>query len=94
MYRITSKAWPIIQGDSTEINLCTSFDVIIDEIAVSSSNNLMTAVTVFLASFYVLNLAYPTCLKKTLSFFQKIVLNIQDNISSRTKCFISVREAK
>ena len=69
-----------VQGDSTEINVCTSFDVIIDEIAVSSSNNLMTAVTVFLASFYVFNLAYPTCLKKTLSFFQKIVLNIQDNI--------------
>ena len=41
---------------------------------------LPTALAVYLASFYVFNLAYPSTLKKTLTFIQKVILNIQDNV--------------
>ncbi|XP_038074352.1 sterile alpha motif domain-containing protein 3-like [Patiria miniata] len=71
---------PIICGDEEDLASCSTFSVEIDGTIVSSSKDVLSAMAVYLASFYVFNLAYPTRLKRTLTFFQKGVLNIQDNL--------------
>ena len=74
------KDFPVIQGDGGNLASCDTFNVVIDGIAVSSSSNLMTALSIYFAGFYIFNLAYPSCLKKTCTFFQKVIFNTQDNL--------------
>ncbi|KAJ8017809.1 Sterile alpha motif domain-containing protein 3 [Holothuria leucospilota] len=57
-----------------------TYDVIVDGLSIASSSTLKLAVANYLAAYYCFNLAYPKCLRKTLQFFQKVVLNIQDNL--------------
>lgn len=56
------------------------FEVVVEGIPVTTSPSFMCAFTTYLVSFYCFNLAYPSSLKKTLNFIQKIILNIQDNL--------------
>lgn len=57
----------------------TEYSVVVDSLQVVSSRNFLTCFANYLAVFYCLNLAYPTTLKKTLKFYQKVILNIEDN---------------
>ena len=55
-----------------------SFEVIASGEAIADSDDLLTAAALWMAVFYVFNLAYPACVAKTILFCQKILLNIQD----------------
>ena len=70
---------PYIKGNSPELSDCTEFSIYIDGVDVAHCTTLLAAVSVYLACYYVFNLAYPAGLKKTLTFFQKVILNIHDN---------------
>ena len=71
---------PYIKGDNADLSECNTFTISVDGVEVTNCSTLLPAVAVYLASFYVFNLAYPSTLKKTLTFIQKVILNIQDNV--------------
>ena len=58
----------------------TQYQVVVDAIPIASADTFLLAFAHYLASFYCLNLAYPACLRKTLHFFQRVILNIQDTL--------------
>ncbi|XP_071820324.1 uncharacterized protein [Apostichopus japonicus] len=58
----------------------SSYTVKVDGFKVTESSNFMSAFAVYLATFYIFNLVYPTALKKTLNFYQRMILNIQDGL--------------
>ena len=58
------------------------FQLIADGETVATTANLISAVGLWIASFYVFNLAYPSSLNKTLLFCQNILLGIIEDVSS------------
>jgi len=58
------------------------FTLIADEEEIASSDSLIDGISMWISSFYIFNLEYPTCLKRTLAFLQKIILNIQDELAA------------
>lgn len=54
------------------------YDIVVDGVAIATTDTFMCGFCNYLASFYCLNLAYPASLKKTLQFFQRVIMNIQD----------------
>ncbi|PIK49006.1 hypothetical protein BSL78_14112 [Apostichopus japonicus] len=58
----------------------SSYTVKVDGFKVTESSNFMSAFAIYLATFYIFNLVYPTALKKTLNFHQRMILNIQDGL--------------
>ncbi|PIK39241.1 hypothetical protein BSL78_23915 [Apostichopus japonicus] len=62
----------------TEDEGVPEYTVIVETLEVATSKSLFAAMCNYLAVFYVLNMAYEPLLKKTLQFFQKIILNIDD----------------
>ena len=77
-FLIQEDGYPHIRGDKEKLEECTAFSTVIDGIDIAHSSTILMAFAVYLSSFYVFNLAYPVVLKKTLTFFQRIILNIQD----------------
>ncbi|XP_071796051.1 uncharacterized protein [Asterias amurensis] len=67
-----SQTHPVIQQDDT------TFKVNIEEETVMQTRHLFSAFEVHFASLYIFILSCPKKLKKTLQFFQRSVLNIQD----------------
>ena len=61
------------------------FDLIVEGILVCKPKSLRKAVIVFLAAFYVFNLAYSDTLKKTHIFAQKVILKLSDNSEDNTR---------
>ena len=49
---------------------------------VATSDAFFEAVVLWISSFYIFNLAYPSRLQKTLAFVQKIILNILDELQT------------
>lgn len=56
------------------------YEVIVEKVTVAKAENFHTAFINYLSSFYCLNLQYTDTLKKTLKFFQWVVLGIKDNM--------------
>lgn len=56
------------------------YSVFVDSLKVYSSENFLSCFANYLAAFYCLNLAYPSALRKSMQFYQKVILNIQDNL--------------
>ena len=54
------------------------YTVMLEEESILETKHLLSAFEVYFACFYVFNLSYPKSLKKTMQFFQRPVLNIQD----------------
>ncbi|KAJ8032740.1 Sterile alpha motif domain-containing protein 3 [Holothuria leucospilota] len=69
-----------IKGNGSTLGECTEFSVFLEGEEVGSCSHLLPALSAYVAAYYVFNLAYPTAFKKTMAFFQKIILNIQDNL--------------
>lgn len=55
------------------------YEVIVEKVTVATAENFSTAFANYLSSFYCLNLQYPDKLKKTLKFFQRVILDIKDD---------------
>ena len=53
------------------------YTLMVDGISVTSSPVFITAFSMFISVFYCFNMAYPSCLRKTLNFFQKVILNME-----------------
>ena len=59
----------------------TSFEVIAEEMAICSTDTIHTALSCYISSFYVFNLAYIPRLQRTISFIQNFLLGIKDGTS-------------
>ncbi|XP_038065708.1 sterile alpha motif domain-containing protein 3-like [Patiria miniata] len=70
---------PHITGDESSLEQCQHFSIVVDGIEVAHTDTFMSAFSCYVACFYVFNLAYPGVLRKTLNFFQRVILNIQDS---------------
>ena len=55
-----------------------SLQILADGVTICETNNLMKAARLLLATFYIFNIAYPKIIMATLTFFQKVFLNLQD----------------
>ena len=61
------------------LNKETKFKVIVEGEVIGSPEDLFTAFTLYMASFYVFNVAYPKDFENSLTFIQKFFLEILDN---------------
>ena len=52
--------------------------IVADKVVICETDNLMEAAGLLLATFYVFNIAYPKASMATLTFYQKVFLNLQD----------------
>ena len=57
-----------------------AYSVFIDGLAITTSSSFLSAFACYLAAYYCFNLSYPASLRKTLQFFQRVMLNIQDTL--------------
>ncbi len=78
---LTPYIW--IKGDG--IMEADLFAIMADGIKVCESNTPAKAIKSLMAIFYVFNIAYPTKVTSTLSFIQKILLNVQDSTKKDKK---------
>ena len=60
----------------------TFFYILADNVKICSTNNMLKALKLLVATFFVFNIAYPKRVHAALIFFQKIFLNLHD--SSKT----------
>ena len=58
--------------------------IMADGIMVCQADNLLKAARLLLATFYVFNIAYPKGITASLTFFQKVFLNLQDDAKKNT----------
>lgn len=70
----------LIMGDGLTAEGFTKFSVFVEREEVGSCSQLLAALSAYMASSCVFNLAYPSDCKKIMTFIQKIILNIQDNL--------------
>ena len=61
------------------LNKETKFKVIVEGEVIGSPEDLFTAFTLYMTSFYVFNVAYPKDFENSLTFIQKFFLEILDN---------------
>ena len=64
--------------NDTNILKTSQFKLFVDGEEVARTETFFGAVAVYLEAFYVFNLAYPASLQQSLTFVQKVILNIQD----------------
>ena len=57
----------------------TTYELMIDEELVCTLEDIITAISCYLASYYVFHLSYDSCITKTLEFYQLAILGIKDN---------------
>ena len=57
----------------------TTYELMIDEELVCTLEDIITAISCYLASYYVFHLSYDSCITKTLEFYQLAILDITDN---------------
>ena len=55
------------------------YQIVLDEIAIATCGDLVTAFGLMMATYYSFNIAYPKELNSSLVFFQKAFLNIRDS---------------
>ena len=78
---------PYIIADNVEnedlnqflLNEETKFKVIVEGEVIGSAEDFFNAFTLYMASFYVFNIAYPKDFEKSLTFIQKFFLEILDD---------------
>ena len=75
---------PTILWNGTNLSDAT-YAVVVDNKRVCTTTDMLLAVTVLIASYYVFNLAYPKDLEGTMVFYQNAILNIQDQTKYNRK---------
>ena len=56
--------------------------IVAEDVEICEFEDIVGGVAVWLASYYCFNFVYPVEYRKTLTFFQKFFLGIEDNIKS------------
>ena len=69
-----------------------NYHVLVEGVKVATTNSLIGAFKLLMASFYVFNIAYPKNLQATLSFLQILFLGINDNSKPNIKAVKLVAE--
>ena len=59
------------------------FHVYVDGIDIIATKEMKEAFALFLASFYIFNIAYPPKIEKSLQFYQKMFLQLDDSVPRR-----------
>lgn len=59
-----------------------NFDVYADGIKILTVDSIAKAFEMLITCFFVLNIAYPKDMVKTLTFLQKVIVNLQDKIKN------------
>ena len=86
---------PIIvyTGDLLDITSEGSISVLAEGITVCDNiTTFMDALCCLMATFYVFNMTYTPGLNRTLSFFQRILLNLQDTVKVPAKVLAVVQK--
>lgn len=63
----------------------TEFLIYADGEEVCITGDLMKALCLYLSMYYIFNLSYPASLAKTTMFYDRVLLDIQDNAPKRDK---------
>ncbi|XP_041453824.1 uncharacterized protein LOC121407001 [Lytechinus variegatus] len=81
-----------IQTDAEDVIDSESFVLSADGETIATSHDLLSAAAMWVSSFYIFNLQYPSDLSKTLIFIQKVLLNIQDGDSTPRPIFTLINK--
>ena len=73
---------PIIVFHGTNPFESKTFDIYSDGIKIMSVISMVQAFALLIGCYFVLNIAYPGKMIKTLTFLQKVILNLQDSVKS------------
>ena len=57
----------------------------LENVAITKTRSLVEAFELLIAAYYVFNAAYPSKGSRTLTFIQKAILDIQDNVKRDSK---------
>ncbi len=71
---------PVIVYNGQDPYKATNFDIYADGIKILSTKSIVKAFAIMIGCFFVLNIAYPKKMIKTLTFLQKVILGLQDSI--------------
>ena len=69
----------------TEIIKCSTYEIVVEGVVVCKAKDMLTAFETVLAMFYIFNLEYPKGLAATLTFFQKQIVGLNDQVAPITK---------
>ena len=69
-----------LQCDGDSLLSSSVFTLVAEGETISTSKTFLEATAMWIFSFYVFNFAYPGCLSRSLTFIQKVLLNIHDEL--------------
>ncbi len=81
------KVNPIIVKSGEVLTDTELYEVYADNVRIIGTTNLSTAFKALMGAVYVFNLAFPKCHKSTMTFLQKVVINLQDRQSRDNKVY-------
>ena len=72
------------------------FEIKVEQFTTGTAKDLVKSMALLISSFYVLNVEYPSKIENTLTFIQKVFLNINDRSKTSDKVlrFMSVLKKK
>ena len=73
---------PVIVYEGSDPFGSKNFDIYADGIKILTVKSMAKAFANLIACFFVLNIAYPTKMQKTLTFLQKVILGLQDSVKT------------
>ena len=73
-----TKVNPIIVSSGEVLTDNEFYQVYMDSVQIVATNDLSTAFKVLMGGVYIFNLAFPKSHKSTMTFLQKVVINLQD----------------
>ncbi|KAJ8033840.1 hypothetical protein HOLleu_24204 [Holothuria leucospilota] len=69
-----------IKLDAETPRAATRYTLFADGVEVASTEDCLTAVAMWVSTFYVFNMTYPQCATRSLEFVQRVILNITDEM--------------
>ncbi len=72
------KVNPIIVGSGEVLTDSELYDVYVDSVKVTTTASLSTAFKTLMGAIYAFNLAFPKCHSSSMTFLQKVIINLQD----------------
>ncbi len=73
---------PVIVFQGADVYKSKNFAIYADGIKIMSVKSVKNAFMILIACFFVFNIAYPKKMIRTLTFLQKVMLNLQDSIKT------------
>ncbi len=72
---------PVIVFNGADPFKSDNYDIYVDGEKIISVKSMSRAFSILIASYFVMNIAYPTTMVKSLTFLQKVILNLQDSLA-------------